>query len=341
MLERVLLNVWAFKTLSSTSVFAFLERILPQQRALPQGGRPPLENYRALCRIIFRLRTGCQWKAVPRPFESPSAVHKRFQEWVEMGVMERVFYVFVRIYDCHKEIDWEWMSVDSATTKAPMGGSDTGPSPTDRRKKSSKRHVLADSCGAPVAVETSAANTHDSRLVGNVIDKLPEDLSDSMREDPVNICLDKAYDSKVMGRLYIFSRRAATTRLSGTAPAFLSGGVAPSTQMRGSSYFRLHLRMLPELAPYLFAQSRAILWLELICVYAEKRLVDIFLERLRGLGLEPSVSPVVGEDLREMRLGLFGHLRAKPAGVAVEHLRRYLRLRRLGNLSDAGAIEIT
>lgn len=177
-------------------VWALIEPLLPSQDALPQGGRPPLENYRALCGIIFRLRTGCQWKAVPRRFGSPSAIHKRFQEWIVGGIFEQVFAVFIRFYDVNKKIEWEWMSIDSASTKAPKGGTDTGRNPTDRGKKGSKRHILADSRGAPVAVETSAANTHDSRLVEAVIDNLPSDLSDSEERHDIHICLDKAYDSK-------------------------------------------------------------------------------------------------------------------------------------------------
>jgi hypothetical protein len=38
----------------------------------------------------------------------------------------------------------------------------TGPNPIDRGKPGSKLHVLTDAAGLPLAVATSAANTHDS-----------------------------------------------------------------------------------------------------------------------------------------------------------------------------------
>ena len=32
-------------------------------------------------------------------------------------------------------IDWAWLAADGAMTKAPLGGPETGPNPTDRAKK--------------------------------------------------------------------------------------------------------------------------------------------------------------------------------------------------------------
>ena len=46
-------------------------------------------------------------------------------------------------------------------TKAPLGGEDTGAF-VDRRKMGTKRSVLTDQRGAPLAVEVTGANTHDT-----------------------------------------------------------------------------------------------------------------------------------------------------------------------------------
>ena len=41
---------------------------------------------------MYVLRTGCQWKALPKErFGSVSAVHKRFLEWEEAGVFEALW----------------------------------------------------------------------------------------------------------------------------------------------------------------------------------------------------------------------------------------------------------
>ena len=54
--------------------------------------------------------------------------------------------------------------------RAKRGGCLTGPNPTDRGKPGSKYHLLVDRNGTPLAVCLSAANTHDSRLLEQVVD---------------------------------------------------------------------------------------------------------------------------------------------------------------------------
>jgi transposase len=75
-----------------------------------------------LAAIIYRMRTGCQWKALPPQFSSGSTCHLRFQEWVKAGVFEKIFAQMVRFYDHRRGIQWKWTSLDSATVKAPKGG---------------------------------------------------------------------------------------------------------------------------------------------------------------------------------------------------------------------------
>ena len=63
-------------------------RIRPEGRAYlrkPGGGRKPLSPRQVFGAIVYVLRTGCQWKALPRVYGSASAVHKRFQEWQRAG----------------------------------------------------------------------------------------------------------------------------------------------------------------------------------------------------------------------------------------------------------------
>jgi transposase len=49
----------------------------------------------------------------------------------------------------------------------------TGPNPVDRGKPGSKYHLLVDRRGVPLAVVLSAANTHDSLLLEQVVDAVP------------------------------------------------------------------------------------------------------------------------------------------------------------------------
>ena len=49
------------------------------------------------------------------------------------------------------------------------GGEGTGPNPTDRGKPGSKRHVLVDANGIPLALELTPANVHDSTMLEPVL----------------------------------------------------------------------------------------------------------------------------------------------------------------------------
>ena len=143
--------------------------------------------------IIFRLRTGCQWKAIPRQFGSGSTCHRRFQAWSNAGVFRSLFAALVKLYDSTCGMDWPWASIDSATVKAPKGGDCTGPNPTDRGKLGVKRHVITDGRGIPVAIGITAANVHDKRLAEPMVDAVVIRHSRGPHR-PVHLCLDKGYD---------------------------------------------------------------------------------------------------------------------------------------------------
>jgi transposase len=77
----------------------------------------------------------------------------------------------------------------------------TGNSPIDRSKLGAKRLILTDKNGIPLSVVISSANTHDIKLVTDVIDNTvvnrPSPKShNKKRNKHHHLCLDKAYNSK-------------------------------------------------------------------------------------------------------------------------------------------------
>jgi transposase len=99
-----------------------IEVLLPPQRTYPKGGRPRMADRKAMDAIFYVLRTGCQWKALPRSLGAASTVHDRFQAWTKAGVFRRLWRAGLQEYDELKGLDWEWQAMDSAMTKAPLGG---------------------------------------------------------------------------------------------------------------------------------------------------------------------------------------------------------------------------
>ena len=53
------------------------------------------------------------------------------------------------------------------------GGQATGPNPTDRAKSGSKRHLVVDAQGMPLATLLTAANVNDSVMFEDVLDAIP------------------------------------------------------------------------------------------------------------------------------------------------------------------------
>lgn len=94
----------------------------PKKKNKDRPGRPRMDDRKAMNAIFYVLRTGIQWKALPRSLGAASTVHDRFQEWREAGVFEKIWKKGLLEYDARKGIDWEWQSMDCAITKAPLGG---------------------------------------------------------------------------------------------------------------------------------------------------------------------------------------------------------------------------
>lgn len=85
--------------------------------------RKRVDNRAAMDAIFFVLRTGCQWNALNATgICSSSSAHRRFLEWGEAGVFEQLWLQGLLAYDELKGIDWSWLSMDGAMTKAPLGG---------------------------------------------------------------------------------------------------------------------------------------------------------------------------------------------------------------------------
>jgi transposase len=76
------------------------------------------------------------------------------------------------------------------------GGSETGPNPTDRSKAGSKRHLVVDRQGIPLAVWLTAANVHDWQVFEALIESV-EPIARPRgrpRQRPHKLHADKAYD---------------------------------------------------------------------------------------------------------------------------------------------------
>ena len=123
----------------------------------PGAGRKPMPTRQVFAAIVYVLRTGCQWKALPKEYGSASAVHAYFQRWRREGSFLKIWKAGLAEYDELEGIAWRWQSVDGASGKAPLAQECVGPNSTDRGKNGRKHSLLVDARGIPLSLVASGA----------------------------------------------------------------------------------------------------------------------------------------------------------------------------------------
>jgi putative transposase len=173
-----------------------IEPLLPPRKPHPLGcHRPRVDDRKAMDAIFFVLRTGCQWNALHATgICSSSSAHRRFQEWTEAGLFLALWKSGLLANDALQGIDWEWLAMDGAMTKAPLGGEMVGKNPTDRGKVGTKRRVLTDGGGVPLGLAVEGANRHDFKMARATIESIPVERPEPSPATPQGMCLDKGYD---------------------------------------------------------------------------------------------------------------------------------------------------
>ncbi len=126
----------------------------------PGSGRKPLPARQVFEAILYVLRTGIQWKALPKErFGSASSVHQYFQEWEAAGLFEALWQKGLVEYDEFMGIGWEWQSIDGAMVKAPLARESVGKNPTDRGKNGDQAQRI-DRCARCSALDRTKRRQH-------------------------------------------------------------------------------------------------------------------------------------------------------------------------------------
>lgn len=108
-----------------------LEPLLPPRPQHPLGcHNPRVPDRSAMDAILLVLRTGMQWQALKATgLCHPSSAYRRFRDWLAAGVFHRFWQSGLMAYDKLEGIDWNWLALDGAMGKAPLGGEKNGPQP--------------------------------------------------------------------------------------------------------------------------------------------------------------------------------------------------------------------
>jgi putative transposase len=145
--------------------------IAPMLPAARPGGRPRKINIRAVLNAIFYLlRTGCQWRLLPREFPGWSTVYHYFQAWKNAGVwtcIQRSMYQQARRQAgraaCPSVVIMDGQSVKT-TERGGIRGFDA-----HKRVKGRKRHILVDTFGLLIACRVEPADISDRKAAARLL----------------------------------------------------------------------------------------------------------------------------------------------------------------------------
>ena len=99
-----------------------IEPILQEHDPPKNTGWPRVDQRAALDAIIFRMRSGCQWNRLPEEFPDDSSVHRTFQRWVELGVLDLIWESLIEECEELGGVNFEGQAADGAMGKARFGG---------------------------------------------------------------------------------------------------------------------------------------------------------------------------------------------------------------------------
>ena len=97
-----------------------IDGLLPHEKPRYTVGRPIIPFRKVLDGILYVLRTGCQWKMLPKEYGSGSTCHRRFQQWVQLDIFKKIWIRLLEEYDSKIGIKLIWQqSLDSISIKSP------------------------------------------------------------------------------------------------------------------------------------------------------------------------------------------------------------------------------
>jgi transposase len=121
----------------SNAPWQVIEPILRPKRRSDGRGRPWQDTRAVLNGILWVLGTGAQWRELPEKYPPYQTCHRRFQQWVREGRLERILRALAEELQARGKLQLEEAFIDASFTGAKKGASRSGPRNAAKGRKSS------------------------------------------------------------------------------------------------------------------------------------------------------------------------------------------------------------
>jgi transposase len=132
--------------------------------------------------IFYLLRTGCQWRVLPREFPPWPTVYYYFRRWEQESVwltLLRSLYPLTRLKSGRRATP-SVAIMDGQSVKTTEKGAFGVLTPI-KRIRGRKRHIMVDTLGIPIASRVEAANMSDRRAAARLLGSLGQSFRRSKR----------------------------------------------------------------------------------------------------------------------------------------------------------------
>jgi len=167
----------------------------------PLGRKPKIPTWRIVKMIIYRLKTGCQWRELPvkmfcrKTIITWQSVYYHFNKWSNLGIWRKVWIAIISKYK--SILDLSSIQLDGSHTPAKNGGESV--SYQGRKKaKTSNMLILTDKNGQILGLsEPISGQHHDLYDIKKMSDKIFKDLQEAEIDiDGLFLNADAGFDSQ-------------------------------------------------------------------------------------------------------------------------------------------------
>ena len=145
--------------------------------------------------IFYLLKTGCQWRMLPKDFPDWRIVYYYFSTWKQSGVIEVLQEAMVektRLKSGRKAQPTAAI-IDSQSVKSTLVSSESKGFDAGKKVKGIKRHIITDTLGLVLAVVIQSASVQDRDGAMEVISRMTESW-----RTVIKIFADGGYRGKLM-----------------------------------------------------------------------------------------------------------------------------------------------